>query len=83
MNAAVARIPSSAISSYIRLSCAYAVRNVLNAHRIAMYTPARRPNRLQPAHMPAGMHSSPNTSDSACVAASLAPKMLIHTCSSR
>ena len=38
-----------------------------------MYRPARRPNRLQPAHMPAGMHSSPNTSDRACVADSLAP----------
>ena len=83
MNAAVARIPSNAISSYIRVSWAYAVRNVLNANRTAAYRPARRPNRLQPAHMPAGMHSSPNSSDSEWVAASLAPNTLIQTCSSR
>ena len=76
-------MPSNAINSYIRVSCAYAVRNVLNANRTAAYRPARRPNRLQAAHVPAGMHSSPNNSDSECVAASLAPNTLIHTCSSR
>ena len=49
MNAAVARSPSSPISSYIRVSCAYWVRNGLNANSVAAMIPARRPNRLQPA----------------------------------
>ena len=83
MNAVVSRMPSRAISSYIRVSMAYAVRNVLIAHRTAMYRPARRPNRLHPAHIPAGMHSNPNVSDRACVADSLVPNTLIHTCKSR
>ena len=46
-------------------------------------TPARRPNRLQPAHIPAGTVSTPNTTDSEWVDASLDPKMLIQTWSSK
>ena len=79
---AVANSPSSPISSYIRVSWAYCVRNALNASSVAAIIPARRPNRLQPAQKPTGIVSSPNTSDSACVADSLAPKTCIQTWSS-
>ena len=83
MKPAVANSPSRPISAYIRVSCAYCVRNALNANRTPAMTPARRPNRLQPAHIPTGTVSTPNSSDSECVDASLVPKMLIQTCSSR
>jgi hypothetical protein len=42
--------------------------------------PARRPNRLQAAKPPAGTVSTPNSSDSEWVAASLEPNMLIQMC---
>jgi len=45
---------------------------VLIAHRTAKYRPARRPNSVHPAHMPTGIVSRPNVSDSAWVADSLA-----------
>jgi len=81
MNAVVAMIPSSPISSYIRVSPAYWVRNGLNANSVAAYRPARRPIRLLPAQNPAGIVSSPNSSDSQWVAVSLAPNAWIQKCS--
>ena len=75
-------MPSSPISSYIRVSCAYAVSHALNANSSAAMIPARRPNSVQPAQPPTGIVSTPNTSDSEWVAASEEPNRLIQMCSS-
>ena len=56
---------STSMSAYMRVSCAYAVRNGLTAQSAAQISPARRPNRLQPAHRPLGTASSAIATDSA------------------
>ena len=45
----------TSMSEYMRVSCAYEVRNGLTAQSAAQKSPARRPNRLQPAHRPPGI----------------------------
>jgi hypothetical protein len=82
MNAVVAIRPSSAISSYIRVSIAYLVRKALKANSVAAINPALRPKRLQPDHMPTGIVSRPNRSESEWVADSLLPKACIQKWSS-
>ena len=77
----MASTPSSPMNSYIRVSCAYAVSHALNANRSAAYTPVRVPNSFQPAQPPAGIVSTPHTSDSEWVAVSELPKTDIQTCS--
>jgi len=52
------------------------------ANNVAAITPARRTNRLQPAHIATGTVSRPNRSESAWVAVSLAPNPSIQKWSS-
>ena len=72
----------TSMSEYMRVSCAYWVRNGLTAHIAAQKSPARRPKRLQPAHRPPGMASSEIATDSACVSAGPSPTRSIQTESS-
>ena len=72
----------TSMSAYMRVSCAYAVRNGLTAHIAAQKRPARRPKRLQPAHSPPGIASSDTATDSAWVAAGPSPTRSIQTDSS-
>jgi hypothetical protein len=55
------------MSEYMRVSCANCVRNGLTAQSAAHTSPARRPKRLQPAHMPPGTDTSAIATESACV----------------
>ena len=73
---------SSATSEYIRVSCAYAVMNGSAAQTMPVKMPTRGPNRLQPAHSPAGMQSVEKISDSACVACSPVPNACTQKCRS-
>ena len=66
----------------MRVSCAYEVRNGLTAQSAAQKSPARRPKRLQPAHMPPGIAISEIATDSAWVSAGPSPKRSIQTDSS-
>ncbi len=66
----------------MRVSCAYAVRKGLTAHMAAQIRPARRPKRLQPAHMPPGIEHSAMNIDIACVARGPSPKTSIQSDSS-
>ena len=70
------------MSAYMRVSCAYAVRNGLTAQSAAQIRPARRPNRLQPAHRPPGIASSEIATDSPWVSAGPSPKASIQADSS-
>ena len=72
----------TSMSEYMRVSCAYWVRNGLTAQSAAQKSPARRPKRLQPAHIPPGIAMSEMATDSACVAAGPSPTMSIQTESS-
>ena len=66
----------------MRVSCAYAVRKGLKAQSAAQIKPARRPNRLQPAHRPPGTASSAIATDRPCVSAGPLPMTSIQTESS-
>ncbi len=77
MKAVVATSPNSPISSYMRVSMAYRLRNALKANRVAASRPPRRPNRLHPAHIPTGIVSRPKRTESECVADSPLPKACI------
>jgi hypothetical protein len=70
------------MSEYMRVSCAYCVRNGLTAHSAAHMRPARRPNRLQPAHMPPGTDTSAVRTESAWVSPGPFPTTSIQTDSS-
>jgi hypothetical protein len=70
------------MSEYMRVSCANCVRNGLTAHSAAQTRPARRPNRLQPAHMPPGTETSAMNTDSAWVSPGPLPTRSIQTESS-
>jgi hypothetical protein len=72
----------TSMSEYMRVSCAYAVRKGLTAQSAAQKSPARRPNRLQPAHSPPGIATSAIAADSAWVAAGPSPTTSIQTDSS-
>ena len=72
---------STTISEYIRVSCAYTVRNGLNAARAAQIRPARRLNRVQPAHRPPGTAIREMATDSPWVSDGPLPKTCIQTCS--
>ena len=72
----------TSMSEYMRVSWAYAVRNGLTAQSAAQKSPARRPNRLQPAHRPPGTAISEIATESACVSAGPSPNAFIQTESS-
>ncbi len=72
---------STSMSAYMRVSCAYPVRKGLTAQSAAQMRPARRPNRLQPAHIPPGMASSEMATDRAWVSAGPLPNRSIQTAS--
>jgi hypothetical protein len=72
----------TSMSAYMRVSCAYAVRNGLTAHIAAQKRPARRPKRLQPAHSPPGIARSATATESAWVAPGPSPTRSIQTDSS-
>ena len=74
---------STTISEYMRVSCAYVVRNGLNAASAAQIRPARRLNRVQPAHRPPGTAISEMATDSPWVADGPLPNSSIQTCSVR
>ena len=69
------------MNSYIRVSWAYAVSQALKANRTAANTPVRAPNSFHPAQPPAGIVSTPHSSDSPWVEVSEVPKTDIQTCS--
>ena len=73
---------STSMSEYMRVSCAYPVRKGLTAQSAAQIRPARRPNRLQPAHRPPGIATSAIATDSAWVSAGPLPNTSIQTESS-
>jgi hypothetical protein len=80
-SAADASSASSAASAYMRVSCAYWVRNGLVAVRTAAIQPPRVPNSIRAAHQATGTASSANSSDSARVASSDVPASRIQPCS--
>jgi hypothetical protein len=70
------------ISAYMRVSCAYCVRNGLVATSTAAIQPARVPKTPRTAHHAAGIASVANSSESTCVAASPRPAIPSQKCSS-
>jgi hypothetical protein len=66
----------------MRVSWAYCVRNGLTAQSAAQISPARRPNRLQPAHSPPGTATSAIATESAWVSPGPSPTRSIQTESS-
>ena len=70
-------------SAYIRVSCAYCVRNGFVAASTAAIQAARVPNSVCPPTTPTGTVSRRTRSDSARVASSDVPATCIQTCSSR
>ena len=81
-NVVQATRPSSAISAYMRVSCAYCVSNGLAAASTAAVHPARSPNIARAPHHATGIEASANSSESAWVASSVRPANSIQKCSS-
>jgi hypothetical protein len=72
----------TAISEYMRVSCAYTVRNGLTAASAAQISPARRPKSDHPAQRPPGTASSEIATERLCVSPGPLPTIFIQPWSS-